>query len=638
MLRTVFFIVLFGLTQTTFCQTKILFDATKAQTAGQADWVVDADQWNLNWNPNAYTGVSNWHSNAQRIPTNSQTNITASTSESYWTGGLSYWGVDCAKKGYIVETLPYNGQITFGNSSNPQDLSNYKVYIICEPNILFTTAEKKAIIQFVQSGGGLFLVSDHTISDRNGDGDDSPVIINDLFTNNTIQSNPFGVSVDLQDISGTSTSINAAANDSIIHGPMGNVTQVKWSSGTTLTINPAVNSSVKGVIYKSGTTSGNNNVLFAYSRFGKGKMAIIGDSSPCDDGTGNPSSNLTLYDGYITDASGNHQKLLMNATIWLAASNTVDTIKATITTTNPTTFCDGDSAVLTSNVGLGYQYKWKLNGQVIAGATQSSYVAKAAGIYSVTINDTANSNSITINVNPSPIATISATIPAVLCNGDTVVLSANSGTGITYQWIKDNANIPSATSISYKAYSSGIYQVRTSNGSCSRYSSSQNILFNNKPTKPTITKIGSTTNGYILSTDVNNSYQWLLNNSLLSGKTKQLDTALISGNYRVIVSNSSGCSDTSIIFNVDLSKINILDIKNEPLPLILQVVDAQLKIIATKTLADVEFSLFNNLGQLYWNEKLEHMNSLDAFNIPIQQGIQYLMIRCGDHVYYNKVL
>ncbi len=56
--------------------------------------------------------------------------------------------------------------------------------------------------------------------------------------------------------------------------------------------------------------------MCAYSRFGNGKVAVIGDSSPCDDGSGD--LNDQLYDGYISDAAGNHQKLLMNMTIWLA--------------------------------------------------------------------------------------------------------------------------------------------------------------------------------------------------------------------------------------------------------------------------------------------------------------------------------
>jgi len=319
-----YFALLFMLVTTAgFSQTKILFDATKAESAGCADWIIDADSYNLGWGPNAYLNNNNWRSNAQRIPTPAQSGITSTTTEDYWTGGLSAWAVDCVKKGYIVETLPYNGQITYNNTSNPQDLKNYKVFIVDEPNINFTTAEKAALMQFVNNGGGLFMISDHTISDRNGDNVDSPMVWNDFLTNNGVQSNPFGISFDLVDISGTSTSIVAAANDPIIHGTAGNVTKVQWANGTTMTINPTVNSSVKAVAYKTGTNSGNNNVLFAYATYGNGKVCAIGDSSPTDDGTGNPNAannNCSLYNGYSSDASGNHQRLLMNATIWLATS------------------------------------------------------------------------------------------------------------------------------------------------------------------------------------------------------------------------------------------------------------------------------------------------------------------------------
>lgn len=302
---------------------KILFDATKAESAGNADWIIDADQWNLLWSPNAIVSSANNQSNAQRFPTPSQTLITASTPETFWTGAISYWGVDCVKKGYQVETLPYNGQITFGNSSNPQDLSNYKVYIVCEPNILFTTSEKTAIMQYVQNGGSLFMISDHTISDRNGDGQDSPVIWNDFITNNGVLNNGLGFKFDLANFSQTSTNIIVSPTDSIINGPAGSVSQVKWSGGTSMSLTPTQNPSVKGVIYTNGTTPGNANVLCAYTRVGNGKIAALGDSSPPDDGSGDP--NDGLYNGYITDAAGNHQKLIMNMTIWLARGGSVAT-------------------------------------------------------------------------------------------------------------------------------------------------------------------------------------------------------------------------------------------------------------------------------------------------------------------------
>ena len=315
-----FFCILFFLSVRAYSQTvTILFDATKAETAGNADWVIDSDLHNIGYtNGPAVIGQGN-EANPQKAPTPVQSNIISSTAETYWQGALSGWGIDCVKRGYHVETLPYNGQITYGNTSNAQDLSHYKVFIVCEPNIVFTTAEKTALMNFIKNGGGLFMVSDHTVSDRNNDGWDSPAIWNDFITNNSVANNAFGMSFDLQNFSETTTNIPNLTNDSVLHGPMGNVTAAMWANGTSLTLNPSQNSSVKGVIYKTGSAFGNTNVMCAYARYGNGKIAAIGDSSPCDDGTGD--SNDGLYNGYFADASGNHQLLLMNITIWLATSN-----------------------------------------------------------------------------------------------------------------------------------------------------------------------------------------------------------------------------------------------------------------------------------------------------------------------------
>ncbi len=318
-MRTIIVLTLLSITFNSSAQSvKILFDASKAESAGNADWVIDANSHSLGFfNGPAVLGQGT-ESNAQQIPSPSQTGITASTTESFWQGALSYWGIDCVKQGYMVASLPYNGRITYGDMTNAQDLTNYTVFIVCEPNIQFTSNEKTAILTFVQNGGGLFMISDHDVSDRNGDGWDSPHIWNDLMDTNSISVNPFGFTFNYVDISQTSSNIPTLPGDSILHGPFGNVTQVQWSSGTTMTLTPSVNPNVKGVVYKIGSSFGNNNVMCAYSRFGTGKVAVIGDSSPCDDGSGD--LNDQLYDGYISDAAGNHQKLLMNMTIWLAAN------------------------------------------------------------------------------------------------------------------------------------------------------------------------------------------------------------------------------------------------------------------------------------------------------------------------------
>ncbi len=316
-----FSILLFGNVQ---ARQKILFDATKAETAGNADWVIDADQHNLGF-PNGYAVVGSGNeSNPQRFPTPAQSTVTSSTPETYWEGALSAWGIDLVNKGFEVETLPYNGKITYGSSSNPQDLSHYAVFVVDEPNIKFTSAEKTAILQFVYHGGGLFMISDHYRSDRNNNGIDSPEVWNDLMQHNSVKTDPFGISFDLLKFSDNSTNVRNLPDNPILNGLMGKVTELEYFGGTSMTLHPGDNSSVKGLIYRSNSSFGNANVMFASSIFGKGKVVALGDSSPPDDGTGDPGDRL--YNGWTEDANGNHERLIMNASIWLAK---------TLTATNP---------------------------------------------------------------------------------------------------------------------------------------------------------------------------------------------------------------------------------------------------------------------------------------------------------------
>jgi len=276
---------------------KFLFDNTKAETAGNADWVIDQDN-NI----------------PQRIPTPAQSTITATTAETYWTGALSSWGIALAKQGHTVETLPAGAAITYGNASNPQDLSNYNVYVVDEPNIRYTAAEKMAILNFISNGGGLLMISDHTVSDRNNDGWDSPAIWNDLMTNNTVANNPFGFSVDLTNITQLSANVlTGNSTNPVLRGSQGNVTQLDYHNGATLTLSPAANATVQGLIWKTGVTQNNSNVLCATSTYGTGRVFMVTDSSPMDDGTG--AAGNTLFNGWTTYS---HIPLFMNAALWLA--------------------------------------------------------------------------------------------------------------------------------------------------------------------------------------------------------------------------------------------------------------------------------------------------------------------------------
>jgi hypothetical protein len=314
---------------------KFLFDATKYENAGSADWQIDADGTE---NVPLYTGGTTVETKAQRIPTPSYTGITSTTAETYWKGASSAWAVALVKDGELVETLPVGTAITYGNAANPQDLSNYDVYVVIEPNRLFTAAEKTAIMNFVSNGGGLMMVCDHTAattggtdangynpSDRDGDGFDSPRVWNDLMTNNGINNNkPFGFNIDYIDINeqpttNAYTGTNADAQK-VLNGAAGTASKLAFYNGTTATLFPAQNATVQGLFWRSSSTNGGTTgVMALLSTYGTGRVVFIGDSSPADDGTGDTGDSL--FNGWSGDApSGftSHPAFHLNASLWLA--------------------------------------------------------------------------------------------------------------------------------------------------------------------------------------------------------------------------------------------------------------------------------------------------------------------------------
>ncbi|MFE9811300.1 hydrolase [Streptomyces sp. NPDC005548] len=273
---------------------RVLFDNGHAETAGNADWII---------------------STSQPDPLGQDSTPSAETD---WTGALSSWGVALQKTGdYSLKTLPSGSSLTYGGTA-ATDLSNFDELVLPEPNTLFTTAEKTAIMTFVKNGGGLFMISDHTGADRNNDGYDAVEVLNDLMSNNSVDStDPFGFSIDSLSIGSDYPAAVGDSTDAILHGAHGTVTKSLIASGTTVTLKPADNAAVKGLLYRTGY-SGNTGAFFATSTFGSGKVAFWGDSSPIDDGTGQ--SGNTLYDGW-NDTGATNAALALNATDWLVGTS-----------------------------------------------------------------------------------------------------------------------------------------------------------------------------------------------------------------------------------------------------------------------------------------------------------------------------
>ncbi len=265
---------------------KVLFDYTKDETAGNSDWVIDRDF-------------------PEPQPQNPQ-------NERDWDGAFSSFGFAIYTNLHDTVYTLHNSPITYGDRSNSMDLSNFDVFIIPEPQNPFSDREKDAIKRFVAAGGGLLMISDHNMSDRNSSGWDSPRVFNDLGAEDL-----FGIHFNITgDRPNSFSEVSSNIPDNthvIINGPYGRVTALSFHAGDAMTLHPEKNSNVKGLIYKSGY-SGNQGAMFSVSSYGRGRVAALGDSSPIDDGTGD--SHDHLYDGW-NESGTTHPQLMLNTVYWL---------------------------------------------------------------------------------------------------------------------------------------------------------------------------------------------------------------------------------------------------------------------------------------------------------------------------------
>lgn len=140
---------------------------------------------------------------------------------------------------------------------------------------------------------------------------------------------------------------------------------------------------------------------------------------------------------------------------------------ADISATGPTTFCSGNSVQLLSSNSAGLNVQWLLNGNAIAGATDSNYVSSAAGIYSVEVSNscgTAVSDSIEVIVEAFPIADVMTQDSLIICQDDTVLLEGLQVAGQNFEWFFNGNSIPGANDTFFAASSTGDYQFAVYNG------------------------------------------------------------------------------------------------------------------------------------------------------------------------------
>jgi hypothetical protein len=164
-----------------------------------------------------------------------------------------------------------------------------------------------------------------------------------------------------------------------------------------------------------------------------------------------------------------------------------------------------------------------------------------------------------VNIIAAPAATVTVSGPTGICQGESVILVANDGNGLTYEWQIGGATIPGANQSSYTVSAAGVYQVVVTNTSaCSATSNPLEITVNPQPTA-SITPSGPTTfciGGTVLLQANSGSgftYQWQNNGTVIPGALNNVLNVSQSGSYTVVVTNQFGCSALSSGIQVNVA-------------------------------------------------------------------------------------
>ena len=134
--------------------------------------------------------------------------------------------------------------------------------------------------------------------------------------------------------------------------------------------------------------------------------------------------------------SGTYTTKLVNAAgcdSIITLNLTISEVTATITTSSPTTVCQGTIVPLNATTGNDFTYVWKKNNLVIAGATNATYSAATTGYYEVEISNSNGCKKVSektlVKMNPLPFAG-SIAGKNYVCKGESIQLVASIPGGV----------------------------------------------------------------------------------------------------------------------------------------------------------------------------------------------------------------
>ncbi|MBL4752511.1 MAG: T9SS type A sorting domain-containing protein [Flavobacteriales bacterium] len=213
--------------------------------------------------------------------------------------------------------------------------------------------------------------------------------------------------------------------------------------------------------------------------------------------------------------------------------------------TTGSTYCwtvNGGSIVSLDSSNNSIEVKWNMIGQHGLSVIESNRFQARGDIQ-------------TYNVLVNPLPTISVVGDLSICAGDTVTIIGNGAS--TYQWSPPSGLGSPSTAITdaYPGATTTYTLSGTDNNNCTGTDVITITVF--ALPSAVIQEMNDT-----LVTTPGQTYQWFLNDTLLSGQTSYFVSTLQSGNYTVLVTDSNGCQFLSDIYAYVFTGIHAPEYQN----------------------------------------------------------------------------
>lgn len=306
-------------------------------------------------------------------------------------------------------------------------------------------------------------------------------------------------------------------------------------SATSAVVSVIVNANPAPVITASGTTD-----------FCEGGNVAITSSETSGNlwSTGENGTTITVQESAaiivtVTDGNG-----------CTGTSNVITTtenpnITPVITAGGPTAFCEGGNVTITSSETSGNLWSTgEIGNSIVVSSTATITLTNTAACA------TGPSNEIIVTENPNPaVPVITAGGPVTFCEGGSLTLTSSAAAGNTWS--------TNATASFITVAQTGNYTVTVTDGNgCSATSATTAVTVNPAPVA-----IATLTNDVVITaTPAGQAYQWIncATGQPVAGASSAIFTVPANGSYKVVVTNASGCKDTSSC--VQVSKVGLEDL------------------------------------------------------------------------------